>query len=50
MEKKIKIKIDKSKSRIPVPQKPPKVEEGKKKYNRRKVKLDTKEQIETKGH
>ncbi|HEX2866600.1 MAG TPA: hypothetical protein VHO03_06140 [Ignavibacteriales bacterium] len=50
MEKNIKIKIDKSKKRVPVPQKPPKVEEGKKKYNRRKAKLDTKKIIETKGN
>ncbi|MGE5429648.1 MAG: hypothetical protein ACM3QX_01135 [Syntrophomonadaceae bacterium] len=50
MEKKIKIIIDKTKKRIPVPQKPPKVEEGSRKYNRRKVKLDARNIIETKGH
>ncbi len=34
--KKITIGIEKKKKRIPVPQKPPKVEENKKKYNRKK--------------
>ena len=33
-----KIKIEKDKKRIPVPKKPPKVEESKKSYNRRKQK------------
>ena len=38
MAESIKIKIKKKLSRIPVPQKPPKVEEGKKAYNRKKEK------------
>lgn len=50
MEKKIKIKVEKPKSRVPVPQKPPKVEEGRNKYNRRKIKEDTKKLIDNKGH
>jgi hypothetical protein len=37
MEKE-KIKIEKSKKRIPIPQKPPKIEEGKRTYNRKKEK------------
>jgi hypothetical protein len=38
MVKKEVIKIEKKKPRVPVPQKPPKTEEGKKAYNRRKEK------------
>jgi hypothetical protein len=34
----MKIKIDKAKKRVPVPQKPPKVEEDKSAYNRKKEK------------
>jgi hypothetical protein len=33
-----KITIEKKKKRIPVPQKPPKTEEGRKNYNRKKEK------------
>ncbi len=36
MAKKIIIEIEKKKTRIPVPQKPPKVEKDKKKYDRKK--------------
>jgi hypothetical protein len=38
-----KIKIVKSKRRIPVPQKPPKIESDKKKYKRKKDKKFTKQ-------
>ena len=38
MSKSDKIKIEKKKSRIPVPQKPPKVEKDKKSYDRNKEK------------
>jgi hypothetical protein len=38
MTKKITIEIKKPAKRIPVPQKPPKVEEGRKKYDRKKEK------------
>jgi hypothetical protein len=38
MIKKINIKILKKKKRIPLPQKPPKVEKDKKAYNRKKEK------------
>lgn len=34
MKKKIKIVVEKKKKRVPVPQKPPKVEAGKKSYDR----------------
>ena len=34
MAKKEKIKVDKKKKRIPIPQKPPKVEKSKKNYDR----------------
>lgn len=34
MTKKEKIKVEKKKKRIPIPQKPPKVEKSKKAYNR----------------
>lgn len=36
MEKKIIIEVEKKKTRVPVPQKPPKVEKSKKKYDRKK--------------
>jgi hypothetical protein len=39
MVKKEKIVIEKKKKRVPVPQKPPKTEEGKKTYNRKKEKV-----------
>jgi hypothetical protein len=37
-KKKITIEIEKPIKRVPVPQKPPKVEEGRKKYDRKKEK------------
>ncbi|MGE5680034.1 MAG: hypothetical protein ACM34K_04060 [Bacillota bacterium] len=43
MVKKIQIKVKKQKARIPVPQKPPKVEESKDKYNRQKTKKQTRD-------
>lgn len=46
---KIKITIEKPKARIPVPKKPPKVEEGKNKYNRRKAKQETEKIIREKA-
>ncbi len=36
----VKIKIKKNKKRIPLPQKPPKVEKSKKAYDRKKSKAD----------
>ena len=39
MPEKIKIKIVKKKKRVPLPQKPPKVEAGKKAYDRNKEKI-----------
>jgi hypothetical protein len=44
-----KIRIEKKKKRIPVPQKPPKVENKKKVYNRKKVKEESKKLIEGNG-
>ena len=41
-----KIQIEKKKKRIPVPQKPPKVENNKKNYNRKKGKKDIKKIID----
>ncbi len=38
MIKKVKIKIKAKKKRIPLPQKPPKIEAGKKAYNRKREK------------
>jgi hypothetical protein len=38
MKEKEKIKIEKKKRRVPVPQKPPKTEESRKAYNRKKEK------------
>ena len=43
--KKVKITIKKKKKRIPVPQKPPKVEDDRKKYKRVKEKLAAKKKI-----
>lgn len=45
MAKKEKIIIEKKKKRVPVPQKPPKVEEDKKKYDRKKEKEKTRKDI-----
>ena len=39
MPEQIKIKIVKKKKRVPLPQKPPKVEAGNKAYNRNKEKI-----------
>ncbi|MEI7812869.1 MAG: hypothetical protein WCJ01_10660 [Ignavibacteria bacterium] len=41
MAKRIKISITKEKKRVPVPQKPPKVEEPLHEYNRRRIKKET---------
>jgi hypothetical protein len=41
LSKSEKIKVEKEKKRIPVPQKPPKVEEGKRRYKRIAVKKET---------
>lgn len=38
MHKKIKIKVTKKKKRIPLPQKPPKIEKDRKAYDRKKEK------------
>jgi hypothetical protein len=38
VKKQIKIKVKKKKKRVPIPQKPPKVINSKKTYNRKKVK------------
>lgn len=46
MKKKIKITVKKEKGRIPVPQKPPKVEEKPKAYKRTKAKREAKEKID----
>lgn len=46
MKKKIKITLKKEKGRIPVPQKPPKVEENPKAYKRTKAKKEAKEKID----
>ncbi len=46
MAKTEKIKIDKSKRRIPIPQKPPKVEEDKKSYDRKKEKKNIQKKID----
>jgi len=45
MPEKEKIKVKKKKKRIPLPKKPPKVEEDKKTYNRKKEKIKTRKQI-----
>jgi hypothetical protein len=39
MIKKIKIEVKRPSRRIPVPQKPPRIEEGRKRYNRNKEKI-----------
>lgn len=44
-KQKIKIVVKKQQTRIPVPQKPPKVEEKPKAYKRSKAKKETKEKI-----
>ena len=44
--KKIKIKIKKKSKRIPVPQKPPKVEKDKRTYDRKSEKKKSKKSIE----
>jgi len=41
----LKIKIKKKKKRIPIPQKPPKVEDGKKVYRRNKEKVKVRKSI-----
>ncbi|WP_337866191.1 hypothetical protein [Ignavibacterium sp.] len=46
MKKKIKITVKKEKGRIPVPQKPPKIEEKSKAYKRTKAKREAKEKID----
>lgn len=43
MQKKVKLEIKKVKKRIPVPQKPPKVEEDKKKYKRQATRKELQE-------
>ncbi|MDP4173938.1 MAG: hypothetical protein Q8933_08220 [Bacteroidota bacterium] len=48
MGNKTKIEVKKDKKRIPLPQKPPKVEETKKKYNRQKSKKEVKTLLEEK--
>jgi len=44
-KKKIKIEVKKPVKRVPVPQKPPKVEDGRKKYNRNKEKQSSRDVI-----
>ncbi|MCU0413425.1 MAG: hypothetical protein MUE91_03330 [Ignavibacteriaceae bacterium] len=46
MKTKIKIKIKKKIKRIPVPQKPPKIEKDKKSYDRKSEKKKAKKNIE----
>lgn len=46
MSEKNNIKINKKKKRVPLPQKPPKIEEDKKTYNRKNQKKKTKKEIE----
>lgn len=46
MKKKIKIVVKKQQTRIPVPQKPPKVEEKPKAYKRTRTNKETKEKID----
>jgi hypothetical protein len=43
MAKKIKIEVKKPAKRIPVPKKPPKIEEGRKQYDRKKEKEKSRE-------
>jgi hypothetical protein len=45
MADKEKITIQKKKTRVPVPKKPPKVEEGRKAYNRKKEKQKARKEI-----
>lgn len=45
-KEKEKIEIKKKKKRIPIPQKPPKVEDGKTIYNRKKEKTKKRQTIE----
>ena len=44
--KKVKISIKKKKKRIPIPQKPPKVEDNPKAYNRKREKKSAKKKIQ----
>lgn len=46
MADKSKIKIERKKNRVPVPQKPPKVEDDKKTYNRKRGKKKTRKEID----
>ena len=50
MPKKEKIKVKKVKKRIPLPQKPPKVEKDKKVYDRKKEKVKVRKQISKEGN
>ncbi|MGE5498984.1 MAG: hypothetical protein ACM3Q2_12965 [Syntrophothermus sp.] len=49
MKKKITLEVKKERTRVPVPQKPPKAEESKKAYNRRKMREETSRLISGKG-